>query len=94
MSRSGPASNPVSYHEHAMPYDVARGGERIHLGACKEQAIRRYHEPGLGFEVRISEAAHRRRRSFGGSNPHNPTNCNLKRRYPQIPEERAWFKTG
>ena len=55
MPRSRPASNPVSYHRHTKQYYVTRGGKRIYLGADKEEAIRRYHEPGLGSEVRISE---------------------------------------
>ena len=55
MPRSRPASNPVSYHRHTRQYYVTRVGKRIYLGAEKEQAIRRYHELGLGSELRGSE---------------------------------------
>jgi len=33
MSRSRPASNPISYHKHTKQYYVTRGGRRIYLGA-------------------------------------------------------------
>jgi hypothetical protein len=48
MSRSRPTSNPVSYHRQTKQYYVTRGGKRIYLGADQDEAIRRYHEMGLG----------------------------------------------
>jgi len=50
MSRSRPASNPISFHKHMKRYYVTRGGKRIYLGFDKEQAIKKYHRLGLGFE--------------------------------------------
>jgi len=55
MPRSRPASNPVSYHKHTNQYYVTRGGKRIYLGADRQQAIRRYHEMGLGSEIHFPE---------------------------------------
>ncbi len=49
MSRSRPASNPVSFHKHTKQYYVTRGGKRIYLGSDREYAIQRYHEMGLGL---------------------------------------------
>ena len=50
MSRSRPASNPISFHKHTKQYYVTRGGKRIYLGADKEQALIKYHRLGLGLE--------------------------------------------
>jgi integrase len=50
MSRSRPASNPISYHKHTKQYYVTRGGKRVYLGSDKEQALVRYHRMGLGLE--------------------------------------------
>ncbi len=50
MSRSRPASNPISFHKHTKQYYVTRGGKRIYLGADKEQALIKYHRMGLGIE--------------------------------------------
>lgn len=50
MSRSRPASNPISFHKHTKQYYVTRGGKRIYLGSVKEEAIKKYHRLGLGIE--------------------------------------------
>ena len=50
MSRSRPASNPVSFHKHTKQYYVTRGGKRIYLGSDKKEALKKYHRMGLGFE--------------------------------------------
>ena len=57
MSRSRPASNPISYHKHTKQYYVTRGGRRIYLGSDKDQALRKYHQLGLGFEPVPEELA-------------------------------------
>lgn len=57
MPRSRPASNPVSYHKHTRQYYVTKGGKRIYLGTDKEEAVRRYREMGLGYEIRSAEPA-------------------------------------
>ena len=51
MSRSRPASNPISYHKHTRQYYVTRGGKRLYLGSDKDEAIKKYHRLGLGFEL-------------------------------------------
>jgi integrase len=51
MSRSRPASNPISYHKHTKQYYVTRGGKRIYLGSDKDEALKKYHRLGLGFEL-------------------------------------------
>ncbi len=50
MSRSRPASNPISFHKHTKQYYVTRGGKRIYLGSNKEEALKKYHRMGLGIE--------------------------------------------
>ncbi|MHC4299110.1 MAG: tyrosine-type recombinase/integrase [Planctomycetota bacterium] len=50
MSRSRPASNPISYHKHTKQYYTTRGGKRIYLGSDRENALKRYHQLGLGIE--------------------------------------------
>jgi integrase len=50
MSRSRPASNPISYHKHTKQYYITRGGKRVYLGSDRDQALKRYHEFGLGTE--------------------------------------------
>lgn len=50
MSRSRPASNPISYHKHTRQYYVTRGGKRVYLGYDKDEALKRYHGLSLGFE--------------------------------------------
>ena len=57
MSRSRPASNPISYHKHTKQYCVTRGGKRIYLGSDKDQALKRYHRLGLGLEPVQKELA-------------------------------------
>ena len=57
MSRSRPASNPISFHKHTKQYYVTRGGKRIYLGSDKERAIKKYHRIGLGFEPLQQEPA-------------------------------------
>jgi integrase len=57
MSRSRPTSNPVSYHRQTKQYYVTRGGKRIYLGADQEEAIRRYHQMGLGHGAGLVEVA-------------------------------------
>jgi integrase len=55
MSRSRPASNPISYHKHTKQYYVTRGGKRIYLGSDKDEALKKYHRLGLGFEMAPQE---------------------------------------
>jgi integrase len=50
MSRSRPASNPISYHKYTKQYYITRGGRRIYLGSDKNQALAKYHQLGLGIE--------------------------------------------
>ena len=50
MSRSRPASNPISYHKHTKQYYITRGGRRIYLGSDKNQAMVKYHQLGLCVE--------------------------------------------
>ncbi len=57
MSRSRPASNPISFHKHTKQYYVTRGGKRICLGADKEQALIKYHRLELGLESIPQEPA-------------------------------------
>ncbi len=57
MSRSRPASNPVSYHKHTKQYYVTRGGKRIYLGTDKEEALKKYHRLGVGCKGRSKIAA-------------------------------------
>jgi len=44
MSRSRPASNPVSYHKHTGQCYVTRAGGRIYRGSDRDQALSRYDE--------------------------------------------------
>ncbi len=48
MSRSRPASNPLSYHKHTGQYYVTRDGKRIYLGADRDEAMEKYHRMALG----------------------------------------------
>jgi len=57
MSRSRPASNPVSYHKQTKQYYVTRGGRRTYLGPDKEEALKKYHRLGLGLELPQKELA-------------------------------------
>ena len=57
MSRSRPASNPISFHKHTKQYYVTRGGKRIYLGADREEALKKYHRMGLGIELVQQELA-------------------------------------
>ncbi len=50
MSRSRPASNPISYHKHTKQYYVTRLGKRIYLGTDKGNALIMYHQLNLGIE--------------------------------------------
>ncbi|MCK4825175.1 hypothetical protein KA005_56020 [bacterium] len=50
MSRSKAASNPISFHKHTKQYYVTRVGKRIYLGSDREEALKKYHRMGLGFE--------------------------------------------
>ncbi len=47
MSRSRPATNPISYHKHTGQYYVTRAGKRIYLGADQEVALAKYHRLNL-----------------------------------------------
>jgi hypothetical protein len=49
MSRSRPATNPVSYHKHTKQYYVTRSGKRIYLGSDKKEALKKHHRLGLGY---------------------------------------------
>jgi integrase len=51
MSRSRPASNPISYHKHTKQYYITRGGKRIYLGSDKNQALTKYHQLGLNIGI-------------------------------------------
>jgi hypothetical protein len=51
MSRSRPASNPISYHKYTNQYYVTRGGKRVYLGPDKKEALKKYHRLGLGLEL-------------------------------------------
>ena len=57
MSRSRPASNPISFHKHTKQYYVTRGGKRIYLGSNKEEATKKYHKLGLGIGATLQESA-------------------------------------
>ncbi|MHC4204045.1 MAG: tyrosine-type recombinase/integrase [Planctomycetota bacterium] len=57
MSRSRPASNPISYHKHTKQYYITRGGRRIYLGSDKNQALEKYHKLNLGLESDQKELA-------------------------------------
>jgi integrase len=57
MSRSRPASNPISYHKHTKQYYVTRGGKRIYLGSDKDNALKRYHQLNLDYEPVQKELA-------------------------------------
>ena len=57
MSRSRPASNPISYHKHTKQYYIIMGGKRNYLGPDKDKALQRYHQLGLGFEPAQEELA-------------------------------------
>ena len=49
MSRSRPASNPLSYHKHTGQYYVTRSGKRVYLGYDRDEAIGKYHRMNLGL---------------------------------------------
>ena len=51
MPRSRPASNPMSFHKATNQYYVTRTRRRIYLGSDKGQAIKRFHEMGLGIQT-------------------------------------------
>lgn len=51
MSRSRPASNPISYHKPTKQFYVTRGGKRIYLGSDREEALKKYYRLGLGMEA-------------------------------------------
>jgi integrase len=51
MSRSRPASNPISYHKHTKQYYVTRAGRRIYLGSDKDEALKKYYRFGLGLDT-------------------------------------------
>ena len=56
MSRSRPASNPLSYHKQTKQYYVTRGGRRSYLGVDQDKALEKYHRLSLGMElVRIGQ---------------------------------------
>ncbi len=49
MSRSRPASNPLSYHKHTGQYYVTRDKKRVYLGSDRDEALQRYHHLALGM---------------------------------------------
>jgi integrase len=57
MSRSRPASNPISYHKRTKQYYVTRSGRRIYLGADREEALDKYYRLNLGLEPVQAEPA-------------------------------------
>lgn len=61
--RRRPASNPVSFHRPAKPYDVTRAGRRLDVGSDKSQAIKRFHEMGCVMPRKPPE--HGPPRAFG-----------------------------
>ena len=48
MSRSRPASSPLSFHKPTGQYYVTRVGKRIYLGADQDAALEKYHRLALG----------------------------------------------
>ncbi len=64
MSRSRPASNPLSHHKPTGQYYVTRDKKRVYLGCDKEEALLRYHRLALGMPqvTSVSEAP----AAFGG----------------------------
>ncbi len=55
MSRSRPASDPISYHKHTNQYYVTRGGKRTYLGTDKDEAIKKYFRLNLEIETNSPE---------------------------------------
>lgn len=55
MSRSRPASNPISYHKHTKQYYVTRRQKRIYLGTDKEEALKKYYRLELSLEAAFQE---------------------------------------
>ena len=51
MSRSRPASNPLSYHKHTGQYYVTRNRKRVYLGSDHNEAIEKYHRLALGLII-------------------------------------------
>ncbi len=51
MSRSRPASNPLSYHKHTGQYYVTRDRKRVYLGSDHDEAIEKYHRLALGLII-------------------------------------------
>lgn len=51
MSRSRPASNPLSFHKPTGQYYVTRARKRVYLGADRDEAMERYHRLALGQQV-------------------------------------------
>ena len=49
MSRSRPASNPLSYHKHTGQYYVTPDKKRVYLGSDRDEALQRYHHLALGM---------------------------------------------
>ena len=49
MSRSRPASNPLSYHKPTGQYYVTREERRVYLGCDRDEALLRYHRLALGM---------------------------------------------
>ena len=55
MSRSRQTSNPISYHKWTKQFYVTRAGRRIYLGSDEKEALKKYHQLGIGFESPQSE---------------------------------------
>jgi len=49
MSRSRPASNPISFHKQTGQYYVTRAGKGIYLGADQDVALEKFHRMSLGL---------------------------------------------
>jgi hypothetical protein len=51
MSRSRPASNPLSFHKSTGQFYVTRGGKRIYLGSDRKLADDKFYRLALGMMV-------------------------------------------
>ena len=51
MSRSRPASNPLSFYKPTGQFYVTRAGRRIYLGVDQDEALQQYHRLALGKEA-------------------------------------------
>ncbi|MHC4533802.1 MAG: tyrosine-type recombinase/integrase [Planctomycetota bacterium] len=57
MSRSRPASNPISFHKQTKQYYVTRRRKRIYLGTDKDEALKKYYKLELNLESALQESS-------------------------------------